>query len=277
MTTDLVKYREDWKASTPSAGLLFRHVFGKARTSGDTKGFHENRFQQEDQQDDQQDEVQRLAQRLDLYDLEKEGWQRSMSATVALLKYAQKMIDEAEQKLARQNNRIAQLETLATTDELTGLVNRRGFFESFIRELDKCERCISSGGLLVLIDLDNFKAINDTHGHMAGDSCLRLVARTLEAEIRTMDVAARLGGDEFVLLLSNTTKCEAAERAQDIAWQLNNLALAWYGDEIPVRASLGLKAYGKGDSAEKIFNAADMRMYASKRHKGQRGSQSMPA
>src|SRR6185295_9638211 len=149
-----------------------------------------------------------------------------------------------------------------TTDELTGIRNRRGFHESFVRELDRCDRGQSGGGLLVLIDLDNFKAINDTYGHAAGDAALRLVAQTLAGEIRLMDTAARLGGDEFVLLLSNTTKGEAAGRAQRLGQLLNNLALAWQGDIIPVRASLGLRAYAKGDKTESVFSAADSQLYA---------------
>ncbi len=204
---------------------------------------------------------------LDRHDLEKDGWKRSMSATVALLRQAHDMIEKTEHIMARQEKRIAQLESLATTDELTGLKNRRGFFDDLVRELDRCERDLSTGGLLILVDLDNFKAINDTHGHMAGDACLRLVARALDAEIRVMDTAARLGGDEFVLLLSNTTKEKAAARAQNMAWRLNNLALAWHGNVIPIQASLGLESYKKGDRMENIFNAADLSLYASKKHR----------
>jgi len=195
---------------------------------------------------------------------EKDGWKRSIGATIALLHYANMMLEQAEEKIRHQDQRIKSLEDLSTTDELTGLKNRRGFYESFMAELERSKRDISMGGLLIMIDLDNFKAINDTYGHMAGDACLRLVARTLEAEVRTMDTVARLGGDEFVLLLCNTTRKLAAGRAQDLAWRLNNLSLAWYGDVIPVRASIGLQNYAKGDGPETIFGAADSALYAEK-------------
>jgi diguanylate cyclase (GGDEF)-like protein len=193
--------------------------------------------------------------------------QRMMNATFALLKKAQIMLDRAEEKIAIQETRLVYLEELATTDELTGLKNRRGFLETFIRELDRCDRGQSCGGLLVLIDLDNFKNVNDQFGHLAGDACLRLVGRTLQSEVRKMDVAARLGGDEFVLLLSNTTKHSAARRAQELAWRLNNLSMAWYGEEIPVQASLGLKDYSSGDCVDSVFNDADMRLYSNKKMK----------
>lgn len=184
--------------------------------------------------------------------------------TIALLKQAEKSLAGAQAQLKEQAERIRHLEAIATTDELTGIHNRRGFFTQFHKELDRAARGQSEGGLLILIDLDNFKTINDTHGHPAGDAALKLVARTLAADIRVMDTAARLGGDEFVLLLANTNRDKAAIRARDLVARLNALSLVWYGTEIPVRASLGLREYNPGDKAERIFKDADTAMYASK-------------
>lgn len=199
---------------------------------------------------------------------EKDSWWRTTSAALALLKSASHMVDKAKEMIAVQQGRIQVLEDLATTDELTGLMNRRGFFEAFERELDRAARDKDrhEGGLLILIDLDNFKAINDTYGHMAGDAALKLVGRTLSHDIRTMDVAARLGGDEFVLLFADTQRTGALERAQKLVWRLNHLSLVWYGAEIPVRASLGLREYKSGDKADRIFSEADVRLYASKQN-----------
>ena len=214
---------------------------------------------------------------LDQHALEKDGWECSLSATLALLRQAHNMIENAEDKIFAQEKRIRQLEKVATTDELTGMLNRRGFYDAFTGDLDRCSRGLIKGGLLVLIDLDNFKNINDTHGHLAGDAALRLVGRTLKAEIRAMDAAARLGGDEFVLLLSHTNKQDAATRAQSIGWKLNNLSLAWNGDEIPVRASLGLKNFGAGDKADMIFNAADQGLYQQKEARKSSKESAVPA
>jgi diguanylate cyclase (GGDEF)-like protein len=134
----------------------------------------------------------------------------------------------------------------------------------FAREIDKCSRNVSAGGVLVMIDLDRFKEINDTFGHAAGDAALRLVARMLAGTIRAMDVAARLGGDEFALLLSGATQLKASGRVQRLAWQLNNLSLAWQGEIIPVRASVGMRGYTRGDTPESAMDAADEDMYAAK-------------
>ncbi|MDB5490236.1 MAG: hypothetical protein JWO78_85 [Micavibrio sp.] len=192
------------------------------------------------------------------------GWNRKMGATLAHLKYAYDTLSFAEAEIVSLQSRVTILENLTTTDDLTNLKNRRGFYEAFRHEIDVCNRMKTVGGLLVMIDLDNFKSVNDTYGHQAGDAALKLVARTLSGEIRKSDVAARLGGDEFVLLLSNTTKEKAVSRAQMISWQLNNLSLAWNGDIIPLQASIGLKEFGANDRIEDIMQSADDTMYANK-------------
>lgn len=192
------------------------------------------------------------------------GWNRKMSATLAHLKHAYETLSHAEEEIGDLRSRIVVLENLTTSDDLTGIKNRRGFMEAFEREIESCSRMKTVGGLLVMIDLDNFKSVNDTYGHQAGDAALKLVARTLSGEIRKTDVAARLGGDEFVLLLSNTTKEKAVSRAQMISWQLNNLSLAWDGEIIPLQASIGLKEFGASDRIETIMQSADETMYANK-------------
>jgi diguanylate cyclase (GGDEF)-like protein len=182
-----------------------------------------------------------------------------------LLRAAYNKIEQSEQTIATQNQRIALLEDLLTTDELTKLCNRRGFFEAFKREIDRTARGQSEGGVLVLIDLDNFKSINDTYGHQAGDAALKLVAEFLRNEVRDMDVAARLGGDEFIAIFPNASKEKAMRRAQMMGLRLNNLSLIWQNTEIHIGASLGLKDYKRGDTVENIIAHADKGMYENKR------------
>lgn len=198
-------------------------------------------------------------------DSERDGWWRTMGATLAFLKWANVRLEDAEDKIAAQEKRIAQLESQVMTDELTGILNRRGFFDFFRRELDRTNRGHSNGGLLIVVDLDNFKSINDTYGHQAGDAALRTVARMLTENSRAMDACARLGGDEFVLLMADTEREKALVRAQNLIRQLNSLSIVWFGAEIPIRASLGLKDYGPKDTPEDIFGQADDVMYANKR------------
>ena len=118
-----------------------------------------------------------------------------------------------------------------------------------------------------MIDIDNFKRINDVYGHDAGDKALRLVAKTLKNDSREMDVIGRMGGDEFVMLFVNTTQKEALARAQSLIKKLNNMSFIYRGKEIELRASLGLREYSKSSSVEKIFTDADAEMYAHKEEK----------
>lgn len=180
------------------------------------------------------------------------------------------ILKEAQRVIAEQQVRINELNRLATTDELTGILNRRGFMQTFERELDRIAREKNNGlhrltgGLLIMIDLDNFKGTNDTYGHAAGDAALKLVAKTLQMDIRRMDAAGRLGGDEFVVLFTGTSREQAIVRIQRLIKTLNNLSFIWEGTEIDVRASVGIKEYKPGDKIGRIFSAADSALYSDK-------------
>ncbi|WP_148213409.1 GGDEF domain-containing protein [Rhodospirillum centenum] len=180
-----------------------------------------------------------------------------------LLRAALARLEEAEQRLAEQQERIGYLETLSLTDELTGLANRRGFQEAFRRELSAVARG-GRGGVLVLVDLDGFKAINDTHGHQAGDTYLRHVGRALRENVRAQDLVARLGGDEFAVLLTRIGPEAGAARAAALADRVNGRSCPWQNQRLPLRASFGSQPYGQGDSEEALMRRADQAMYASK-------------
>lgn len=189
---------------------------------------------------------------------------RVIGTTVAMLNQTQMELERSRREIESLKAQISEWEKIATTDMLTGLKNRRGFDEAFARELDRARREHSTGGVLVVIDLDSFKAINDTFGHQAGDACLKCVAQALMQEIRESDVAARLGGDEFVMLLTDTSPELLLTRVQNIAWKLNHLSLMWDGTEIAVNGSVGMRPYRKGDTADDVFADADTNMYAAK-------------
>ncbi len=190
-----------------------------------------------------------------------------------LLDEALAKLAEAEEKLNEQQDRIAYLESLTMTDELTGLLNRRGFNGQFRRALASARRQGAQGGpsaqgaqggMLVMIDLDGFKAINDTHGHLAGDAYLRHVARLLTAKVRDHDVVARLGGDEFAILLTGTDAETATARAQELSQAADADAMTWDGVRLPIRFSVGTQAYSAEDHEDEVMRQADQRMYAHK-------------
>ena len=186
--------------------------------------------------------------------------------TKTLLESALIVAADAQQQLTAQSERIAALEALSFTDELTGLYNRRGFNEQLRRTLAIAERH-GSTGVLAFIDLDDFKAINDGLGHQAGDAVLCHVANLLSENVRATDVVARLGGDEFAVILVHTSAREGRQRAAVLDRMLNAAVVSCRSYEIPVRASFGAKPYGSGDEPDALLARADAAMYRNKRNK----------
>jgi len=184
-----------------------------------------------------------------------------------LLENAYKVIARSEKTIDSQEKRIHDLQNLLTKDELTSLTNRRGFMENFAREIDRTNRDQSQGGLLLMIDLDDFKIINDTFGHMAGDIALKAVADFLCDEVRDMDTAARLGGDEFLILMPDTSAKKAELRANILKNRLNELSFFWQGKTIEIKGSLGIKDYKKGDTLEDVLKNVDSALYKNKNTK----------
>lgn len=193
------------------------------------------------------------------------GWDANPAMAKALLRDAWRRLQEAEQIIADQERKIRELEDLASTDVLTGLMNRRGLDTFFEQELSRIRRGHSPGALLVLIDLDRFKAINDTHGHQAGDACLKIVASHIMDSIRFTDAAARLGGDEFAILLTQTDLDKAADRVRSIRNTLNEVHFDWQGTDLSCGGSLGIASIsGEDASFTSAYQKADAALYADK-------------
>ena len=170
-----------------------------------------------------------------------------------------------EQSLAHLSELQAELEYQATHDALTGLANRSLFSARVTHALARNER---RGGTIavLLLDLDNFKTINDSFGHAWGDKLLAAVGRRLEDSMRPADTVARQGGDEFAILLEDI---QGMAEATSIAERTVNALEASFvieGNEFLVRTSLGIAlSPGEGSSTEELLRNADMAMYAAKK------------
>jgi diguanylate cyclase (GGDEF)-like protein len=173
---------------------------------------------------------------------------------------AHTLVTEITAHLREQDRRIAELENLATTDALTRVLNRRGFVERLTHELSVAKRH-GVGGVLIFVDLDGFKPINDTYGHAAGDQVLMTVGNLLRGHIRTTDYIGRLGGDEFAILLPRSNKRNGLRRAEELDRKLNNAYAAWDGQQIPIRASCGVHMYSAQAEVDELLEAADAAMY----------------
>lgn len=185
------------------------------------------------------------------------------SALSPLLRMAAATSCEARDRIAAQEARIRELESLSVTDEVTGLFNRRGFDTEFDRTIARARRS-GERGLLVLCDLDRFKAINDTYGHPAGDAALAGTALYLRQAVRDSDIVARLGGDEFGLILIDADPKTAATRMAPLRDALGGFLIEAAGNYVPISASLGYTAYGPNSDADTAMALADKALYRGK-------------
>ncbi|HZD89901.1 MAG TPA: GGDEF domain-containing protein [Pseudolabrys sp.] len=169
-------------------------------------------------------------------------------------------------ELARAQLRIAELEAAADVDPLVELLNRRGFERELGRLLAFIRR-YGGEAALVFIDLDGFKAVNDAHGHGAGDALLKAVAASLARHVRAADAVGRLGGDEFGVLMWNIAAPAARSKAGELEGYVGATRVA-YGDMVlTVGASAGLAMLSPQTTAAAAIEAADRAMYARKREK----------
>lgn len=155
-----------------------------------------------------------------------------------------------------------ELQTIAQTDSLTGLLNRGAFEASLRRELTRCRAQGQILGLM-LVDLDFFKQVNDEHGHLAGDDVLRRISDTLRSGIRPSDVLARFGGEEFVVLLHGAGPAQTEEVAERLRADIADL-VNLPGD-IRLTASFGVAVSQPEDSVSSLVVRADEALYRSKR------------
>ncbi|HEY0488477.1 MAG TPA: diguanylate cyclase [Telluria sp.] len=158
----------------------------------------------------------------------------------------------------------ADLAHAARYDELTGLPNRRLFQDRILSAIARCRRGQSRGALL-FIDLDDFKLVNDEHGHLAGDQLLQAIARRITSCVREADTVARIGGDEFVALLENVADLAQAEAVASKIRQVIATPLVQGGRTLQPHASIGIALYPEhGEVIDQLMRHADQAMYASK-------------
>lgn len=152
----------------------------------------------------------------------------------------------------------------AQMDSLTGINNRAAMDRSLEREVELSHRHDSSLSLLI-IDIDHFKRVNDTHGHSAGDTVLKSMANCIKETMRTSDMLFRYGGEEFALLLSGTDIEGARQVGERIRNAVQTYPFVFDGKDLDMSVSIGVASLGRRDSASRLFDRADAALYQAKK------------
>ncbi len=186
---------------------------------------------------------------------------RAPSRAIAMRLAAE--VDALASQLEASRARIMDLEARIDIDPLTETLNRRGFERELKRSLAYVKRYGTSAAL-VFIDFDGFKAVNDRHGHAAGDAVLKATTAALVRHVRASDVVARIGGDEFVVLLWNVSAPAAAAKAIALETAVYSTPVTWGRSTLVVGASAGMALLGALDSPGDVLARADAAMYVRK-------------
>lgn len=182
---------------------------------------------------------------------------------VALLRAQLRRVTSENDALRYRVDELRRLVQAALHDELTGLPNRRYFDRRVREEIERARRQPDQPFSLLVVDVDDFKAINDTHGHATGDACLRWVGEFLVRHLRAQDVCCRMGGDEFLVILPHTGPRAAVGLCGRL---VRRLAAANRTRPFPLGLSVGSATFGvHGREIEPLFEHADRAMYAEKR------------
>jgi diguanylate cyclase len=179
------------------------------------------------------------------------------------LLFTRKQADEAEARIRQLENELEQVSDQIHTDQLTGILNRRGMDDIFEKELVRANRS-QSPLCVALLDIDNFKKLNDTLGHQAGDQALVHLAQVIKESLRPSDNVARYGGEEFVIVLPDTPLKEGIEAVERLQREMTKKYFLNNNDRILVTFSAGVALRGSEEDQEDVIGRADKAMYIAK-------------
>ena len=172
-------------------------------------------------------------------------------------------LDEMEKLAEAAQHAIEEQRRKAMHDALTGLPNREAYQQRLEQEVQRIKRY---GGKLSLMvcDVDLFKRINDSYGHLAGDKVLKIIAKSLQKNLRDSDFIARFGGEEFVVLMPETSTSEAKIVAEKLRTKIEESPFNFKKEPVQITVSFGISEFAKGESADEVFSRADKALYVAK-------------
>ena len=177
---------------------------------------------------------------------------------------ASKEVQEAEARIHELESKLEEMSELVREDQLTGSLNRRGLDDVFERELARADRR-KSPLCIAMLDLDDFKRLNDTHGHTAGDEALIHLVRVIKDTLRTMDVIARFGGEEFLIVLPDTSMDDAMLTVTRVQRELTKRIFMHNNERLLITFSAGVALRLEGEDQISMVKRADEALYKAKR------------
>ena len=197
--------------------------------------------------------------------MDREQMESSLKEIRHLLSHLHGEVTALESSYSQVLSVLRQFEGAADFDDLTGLMRRRAFFRKWEALLNECQRLGDNCGVL-MVDIDHFKRVNDTHGHLVGDRALVAVSKVLQAAVRVQDILGRYGGEEFAIIMPHTERDGGEMAVERCRKQIEQHALELEGRPLQLTASMGMVCYPRPDvqRLEDLISLADAAMYRAK-------------
>ena len=257
------------QAQRREAREALRHLIQHMLLEVGELGEHAGRFQQAASQHaqaiEQADSLESLASVVRAMLADSKTVQAAVARSQAALQADRDRADELAARVSELEGELKRLSDEVSTDVLTQVANRRGLLQAFETESARSQRLGGSAMAVALIDIDNFKKLNDTLGHATGDVALKALAATVRERLRPVDHLARFGGEEFVVLMPGAEIDEASQAMTRLQRSLTEALFLHDGKEVFVTFSAGVTAWRPGEALQAALERADEGLYEAKR------------